>query len=355
MKIYPHLRPLFFCLPPEFAHNLAICALQNRLLFEAPPVKYSALETNILGLCFKNPLGIAAGFDKNAVAIDGLLVQGFGFVEAGTVTPLAQPGNPKPRLFRLVEDEAIVNRLGFNNDGIKAFVKNFSRRDKNKGVAGANIGKNKNSDDAVADYIACMKAVYPHADYITVNVSSPNTQGLRDLQKGEALDALLGAMIKVRNEQVVAGEKSVPLLLKIAPDLDGAEKEHIAQTALAHGIDGLIISNTTVLRPERLQSGLAGEPGGLSGKPLFDLSTQTLSDMYRLTQGKMALVGVGGIASARDAYQKIRAGASLLQLYSALIYQGFGMIHELCEGLIECLKRDGFSHISESVGADVKI
>lgn len=354
MNIYKHLRPLIFCLPPEMAHNLSVMALQNRLLFEAPPKIYSALETNWCGLHFRNPVGLAAGFDKNARAVDGLLVQGFGFVEAGTVTPLAQPGNPQPRLFRLIEDEAVINRLGFNNDGLKSFVKHYSARDRRKGVAGANIGKNKNSDDAVSDYVTCMKAVYAHADYITVNVSSPNTQGLRDLQKSDALGALLSALSEVRNEAMRRGQARVPLLLKIAPDLDASDKEGIAQAALANGVEGLIISNTTVSRPGHLKSPLAAEQGGLSGRPLFDLSTQTLSDMYRLTGGTLMLIGVGGIAGAEDAYRKIRAGAGLVQLYSALVYQGFGLVNAICEGLVQCLKRDGFSHISEAVGVDAK-
>lgn len=352
MRYYPYLRPLIFCLPPETAHRLAIGALQGRLLFEPRPKYYSELEMNLWGLRFRNPLGVAAGFDKNGVALDGLLAQGFGFVEAGTVTPQPQPGNPQPRLFRLEQDEAVINRLGFNNQGLGAFVKHFTARDKAKGIAGANIGKNKTSSDAEADYVAGLLAVYAHCDYIAVNISSPNTAGLRDLQQGRALDGLLAALAKARGQCLAQQLPYRPVLLKVAPDLDMAQKEDIVRAAVEYGLDGLIISNTTVSRPEHLQSRWAAETGGLSGRPLFALSTQALADFYRLAQGRLTLVGAGGIASAEDAYRKIRAGASLLQLYTALVYNGFGLVRDINDGLVQCLQRDGFSHLREAVGAD---
>ncbi len=309
-----------------------------------------ALKQNIWGLEFKNPVGLAAGFDKNAVAINGLLKQGFGFVEAGTVTPLPQQGNPKPRLFRLTEDKAIINRLGFNNNGLDVFLENFNRRDKGLGIAGANIGKNKDSESASADYIKNLHAVYPVADYITINISSPNTKGLRDLQQREALSNLLSEISKARSEAKQKNNKNTPILLKIAPDIDSKQCEDIAETVIANNIDGLIVSNTTISRPSSLTSQHKSETGGLSGEPLFTLSTQILAEMYKLTGGKIPIIGVGGISSAQDAYKKIRAGASLVQVYSALIYQGFSLITKINDELPVLLARDGFSHISEAMG-----
>ena len=246
----------------------------------------------------------------------------------------------------------MINRLGFNNGGLAKFVANCSAHDKTRGIAGANIGKNKDQADAAADYVQGLKAVYPHADYITINISSPNTQGLRNLQGKEALGALLGALSQAKQESKIAHGKTVPLLLKIAPDLDQAECEDIAQVVLAHAIDGLIVSNTTVSRPESLVGAARGEVGGLSGAPLFALSTQTLATMYKLVGNRLPLIGVGGIASAEDAYAKIRAGASLVQLYSALVYQGFGLVRRINRELPQLLARDGFSQITQAIGAD---
>lgn len=347
-------RPLIHLLPPECAHNLGLFALSNGLVPMPRPLRDPALQVRAFGLEFANPVGLAAGFDKNAVAINALLAQGFGFVEAGTVTPQPQAGNPRPRIFRLPEDEAVINRLGFNNGGLVAFSKNFTRRNPRMGVAGANIGKNKDSESAVADYVRGMQAVYPHADYITVNISSPNTVGLRALQKRDALAELLDAIILARQACETTHEKHVPLLLKVAPDLDEGEKKDIAELVLAHGFDGLIVSNTTISRPDSLQGASKGEQGGLSGKPLMALSTQTLADFYRLTEGKIPLIGVGGIASAEDAYAKIRAGATLVQLYSALVYQGFGVVRTINKGLSELLARDGFKQVADAVGADAR-
>lgn len=344
------VRPALFCLPPEVAHRLALSALSHHLLPKTKPLPVPSLEVKAMGLTFPNPIGLAAGFDKNAVAVDALLAQGFGFVEAGTVTPLPQPGNPRPRLFRLGEDEAIINRLGFNNDGLEAFLKHFTRRNKRLGIAGANIGKNKDSGDAVLDYVTGLRAVYPYADYVTVNISSPNTVGLRNLQHGAALTQLLSALSKARAECALTYGRKVPLLLKVAPDLEMEEKKDIAEIAASQGMDGLIISNTTVSRPP-LKSRVSAA-GGLSGKPLFALSTATLGDFYRLTRGKMLLVGAGGVFSAEDAYAKIRAGATLVQLYTAVIYHGFGVVREIERGLAALLEKDGFRNVQDAVGAD---
>jgi len=345
------LRPLLHQLSPETAHNAGLCALKYGLLPAAAPLDDQSLHTEILGLHFSNPVGLAAGFDKNAVAIDALLAQGFGFVEAGTVTPKAQPGNPKPRIFRLPQDEAVINRLGFNNDGLENYVRNFSRHDKRKGIAGANIGKNKDSIDAVEDYVKGIEAVYTLADYITINISSPNTKGLRDLQKRDALDLLLKTLAKTRNDCAEKHKNRVPLLLKVAPDLDIREKEDIAGLVLAHGMDGMIVSNTTISRSDTLNSICKNEQGGLSGRPLFTLSSAALSDFYRLTKATIPLIGAGGISSAQEAYAKICSGASLVQLYTALVYRGFGVVREIQRGLSEYLKRDGLTQISQAVGS----
>lgn len=353
MSSFTLLRPLIHALPPETIHNLGIWALKNNLLPAAPLPFEPALATQAFGLSFANPIGLAAGFDKNALAVNALLAQGFGFVEAGTVTPKPQPGNPKPRIFRLSEDEAVINRLGFNNGGLAEFVRHFSARNPRLGIAGANIGKNKDSLDANADYVKGIEAVYPHADYITVNISSPNTKGLRDLQNAAALSSLLDA---IKTQHALSRKQSgrhVPVLLKVAPDLSAEEKESIARIVIEHALDGLIVSNTTISRPA-LKSAHAAEQGGLSGKPLFALSTEALKDFYRLTEGKIPLIGVGGIASAADAYAKIRAGATLVQLYSALVYQGFGIVGDIHAGLLQLLARDGFTHVGQAVGADAK-
>jgi dihydroorotate dehydrogenase len=268
------------------------------------------------------------------------------------VTPKPQSGNPKPRIFRLREDEAVINRLGFNNDGLDAYLRNFSKHDRTQGIAGANIGKNKDSADAVQDYVTGLKAVYPLADYITVNISSPNTKGLRDLQQRDALAELLGELLKVRKACANTYNRTVPLLLKVAPDLQDAEITDVVTVIAQYPVDGLIVGNTTLSRPVSLHSASAHEQGGLSGKPLFALSTSVLKAFYRQTEGTLPIIGVGGIASAEDAYAKIKAGATLVQLYSALVYQGFGLVRRICNELPALMKQDGFSHISEAVGAE---
>jgi dihydroorotate dehydrogenase len=340
-------------LPAEMAHRLTV-----RALAATPPGWIAGgpwgaweedhiLATRVFGLDFPNPIGLAAGFDKNAETFRHMAALGFGFAEIGSVTPRPQPGNPRPRLFRLPEDQAIVNRLGFNNDGLAAVQARLRRRPpRMQGILGANLGRNKDSTDAAADYAAGVRALAPLADYLVVNVSSPNTPGLRALQGREPLAALLAAVRAAR------GGPSPPLLLKIAPDLTEADKADIAEVALEGGVDGLIVSNTTIARPAGLASPAAVEAGGLSGRPLFAPSTAVLADMYRLTSGRLPLIGVGGIAGAEDAYAKIRAGASLLQLYTALVYQGPGLVARIKRGLAARLRADGFASLAAAVGAD---
>lgn len=352
MNIFSLAKYFIYKLQPETAHNLAIIALKHNLLLNQSLHVNTSLHSTVMGIKFKNPVGMAAGFDKNADAIKGLISQGFGFVEVGTVTPKFQSGNEKPRLFRLTEDEAIVNRMGFNNKGADYYVQNLQTFAKNKtGIVGANIGKNKTTENPISDYIILLKEVYGLSDYITINISSPNTPGLRDLQHKGALDSLLTAIMTERNNLAQQHNITIPIVVKIAPDIDLLECENIAEVATNHAIDGLIISNTTLSR-DGLNSKFKDESGGMSGKPLMDKSTDVLRNMYKLTGGNIPIIGVGGISSANDAYAKIRAGASLVQVYSALIYQGFGLVQEINDGLVELLARDGFDNISDAVGAD---
>lgn len=311
------------------------------------PVRDAMLANRLWGLDFPNPVGLAAGFDKNGEVPDAMLGQGFGFVEIGSVTPRPQRGNPQPRLFRLSEDKAVINRMGFNNHGLDAAAANLRAR-KLPGVVGANLGKNKDTEDAAADYVLGVERLGPLADYLVINVSSPNTPGLRALQGRAPLEALIGRV----KQAVAALPAPKPLLLKIAPDLTPDDRRDIAEVALETGLDGLIVSNTTIERPISLISPHARQTGGLSGAPLFRPSTALLGEMYKLTQGRLPLVGVGGIGSGKQAYAKIRAGASLLQLYSALVYRGPGLINEINRELIHQMKQDGFSHIGDAIGAD---
>jgi dihydroorotate dehydrogenase len=306
----------------------------------------SRLAVSVLGRRFPNPIGLAAGFDKDAEVPDAMARFGFGFVECGTVTPRPQNGNPRPRLFRLPRDGAVINRMGFNNKGMENAARNLSRH-KTGCITGINIGANKDSADRIADYAAAFTRLAPLADYVTVNVSSPNTPGLRGLQNREELTRLLETLVAAR------GGMAIPLLLKIAPDLDAAALDAIAEVGLAAGIEGLIVSNTTIARPD-LASPHRGEAGGLSGKPLFAPSTEILRQMRRRVGSRLVLVGVGGVASGVDAYAKIRAGASLVQLYTALAYQGPGLVARIKRELLDCLVRDGFSSIGEAVGLDAR-
>ena len=341
------LRPLLFKFDPEFAHGLAITALTVRRARKPIPDD-PALRSEVWGLEFPNPVGMAAGFDKNADVVDGLLGLGFGFVEAGTITPRPQAGNPKPRMFRLIEDEGVINRLGFNGAGLEHARARFKARGTRSGIVGANVGKNRDSTDEVADYVTGITALAPFAQYLVVNVSSPNTPGLRELQRKDRLVELLNAVVAARN---AASEKRPPLLVKVAPDLDETQIADIAEAALSTGIDGLIATNTTIKRPENLRGVAKGETGGLSGKPLFGLATRILSEFYKATGGKLPLIGVGGILSGADAYAKIKAGASLVQVYSGMVYRGPGMAEEIKRDLLLRLKADGFRSVRDAVGA----
>jgi len=348
--LYKLIRPLLRALPAEAAHRLTLAVLAGGLgglaAGHADPDPPSLKQT-LWGREFPNPVGIAAGFDKDAQVPDALLRLGFGFAETGTVTPRPQPGNPKPRIFRLYEDDAVINRMGFNSRGLESTLARLRVRPR-IGVVGVNLGKNRDSADAAADYLEGVRRVGRLADYFVINVSSPNTPGLRDLQRRDILDDLLRQLVAARDEAA----PGVPLLVKIAPDLSEEERTDIAVLAGPSGIDGVVIANTTVARLPTLRSPIASEQGGLSGKPLFAPSTALLSDIYRLTGGKLPLIGVGGIASAEEAYAKIRAGASLVQLYTALVFQGPALIGRIKSGLAELLRRDGFASISQAVGAD---
>jgi dihydroorotate dehydrogenase len=343
--IFPLLTPALFVLDPERAHRLTIAAM--RALPYAPPPRPGPLAIRLAGLDFANPLGMAPGFDKDAEVVDAVLGLGFGFTEVGTLTPLPQAGNAKPRLFRLTEDRAVINRMGFNNDGIAAAVARLEGRRRPSGVVGINIGANKDSADRVLDYLNAFEAVAPLADYVTINISSPNTPGLRALQDKGALDELLDAVLGLRT----APGYGVPVFLKVAPDLEPADIDDIAEVAVRRGLDALIVSNTTISRPA-LQSRHAGEAGGLSGAPLRDLAQQRLRDFRKATGAKLPLIGVGGIATAEDAWARIRAGASLVQLYSAMVYAGPGLARQITRGLERLLRRDGFSTIAAAVGSE---
>jgi len=344
--LYRLVRPLLWALPPETAHELTLRALAMGPAGAAPPDPPSLAQT-LWGRRFPNPLGLAAGFDKDARVPDAVLALGFGFTETGTVTPLPQPGNPKPRVFRLTQDEALINRLGFNSRGLDAAVARLAAR-RRRGIVGVNLGKNRDSAEAGADYAEGVRRTAALADYLVVNVSSPNTPGLRDLQARGQLEALLDRVLDARRHSGAAP----PLLVKIAPDLDPEQCADIAAAALAAGIDGIVVGNTTTARPRGLRSAAAGEAGGLSGRPLFARSTEVLAEMYRLTGGRLPLIGTGGVASAADAYAKIRAGASLVQVYTALVYHGPGLVGRIKRGLAALLARDGFADIAAAVGAD---
>jgi dihydroorotate dehydrogenase len=336
-------------LPAETAHRSTV-----RLIGVAGPLLPAAagddprLAVQALGLTFRNPLGLAAGFDKNAEVPDTMLRLGFGFVECGTVTPRPQSGNPRPRLFRLPHDRAVINRMGFNNDGMDAVAARLQRRAR-KGIVGINIGANKDSSDRVADYRLAFARLAPLADYVVVNVSSPNTPGLRDLQRREELERLLESLAGERAKLQTA----TPLLLKIAPDLEESDLDGIAHAALAFDLHGMIVTNTTVARPAGLRDHRAREAGGLSGAPLFARSTGVLKAVRARVGDKLVLVGAGGVSSGADAYAKIRAGATLVQLYTALVFEGPGLIRRIKRDLLALLARDGFSNVAQAVGADV--
>ena len=330
---------------PERAHGLALLALRAGLVPLPGPVTSPRLGTTLAGLSLPNPVGLAAGFDKNAVALGPLVRAGFGFIEVGAATPRPQPGNPKPRLFRLTEDRAAINRFGFNNEGAAAIAARLAQRPKG-GVIGLNLGANKDSADRAADFADVLATCGGHIDFATVNVSSPNTERLRDLQGKAALAALLAGVLEVRAGLL----RRIPVFLKIAPDLDDGGLADVAEVALASGIDGIIATNTTLVR-DGLKSRHRGEAGGLSGAPLFEKSTRILARLSQLTNGKLPLIGVGGIATPEQAYAKIRAGASAVQVYTAMVYDGIGLAARLARGLDALLVRDGFTTVAEAVGS----
>ncbi|MCA2013066.1 quinone-dependent dihydroorotate dehydrogenase [Cereibacter sphaeroides] len=329
---------------PEVGHGLSLKALNAGLVPLPGEVTSARLRTQVAGLELPNPVGLAAGFDKNAVALAPLARAGFGFVEVGAATPRPQPGNPKPRLFRLTEDRAVINRFGFNNEGAEAVATRLRAR-KAGPVVGLNLGANKDSTDRAQDFVSVLTTCGPFVDFATVNVSSPNTEKLRDLQGADALRGLLSGVVTRRDEL----ERRIPIFLKIAPDLNAQELSDIAGVALETGIDAVIATNTTLGR-DGLKSGHKGEMGGLSGAPLFEKSTRVLAQLSKLLDGRLPLIGVGGIASAEDAYAKIRAGASAVQIYSALVYEGFSLVPRVARGLDTLLARDGFATVAEAVG-----
>ncbi|MDQ2095506.1 quinone-dependent dihydroorotate dehydrogenase [Rhodalgimonas zhirmunskyi] len=329
---------------PERAHGLALLALRMGLAPKPGVVTSPRLKSEVAGLHLSNPVGLAAGFDKNAEALGGLSKAGFGFVEVGAATPRPQPGNPKPRLFRLSEDRAAINRFGFNNDGMEAIAARLARRPRGM-VLGLNLGANKDSPDRAEDYARVLAHCGPHVDFATVNVSSPNTESLRDLQGPEALKLLLKGVIEARDWL----KRPIPVFLKIAPDLSQTEIEDIAEVAQGAGIDAVIATNTTLSR-EGLQSAHRAEKGGLSGAPLFEMSTQVLARLSLATKGKLPLIGVGGISTAEDAYAKICAGASAVQVYTALVYSGLSLGAEIARGLDALLERDGHANVAQAIG-----
>jgi dihydroorotate dehydrogenase len=343
--------PLLHALDPEDAHRLAIRMLQFAPLPSAPSDD-KRLAMRVFGLNFPNPVGIAAGFDKNAEVPDALLRAGFGFVEVGTVTPLPQPGNPRPRLFRLDADHAVINRLGFNSDGAEAVLRRLAARAAAGGIIGINVGANKDSPDRVADYVRLIERFAAVASYVTVNISSPNTPGLRDMQQAEVLDNLLARVIDAR-ERVAPKAGPTPILLKIAPDLSLSDLDDAVAIARRRRVDGMIVGNTTVTRPAGLrETELMKEAGGLSGRPLSPLANRMLAETYVRAEGVFPLVGAGGIDSGQTTLAKIRAGASLVQVYSGLVFRGLALVAEIKAALLGALARDGRSSLADFVGAD---
>jgi dihydroorotate dehydrogenase len=348
VAFYPLIRPLLFRLDAERAHRLAILALKLRSGTAFPagsPAFPGSLTTSVAGIGFPSPVGLAAGFDKDAEIAGAALGLGFGFVEVGTLTPLPQAGNPKPRLFRLREDRAVINRMGFNNRGQADALQRLARRDRSRGIVGVNIGANKDSADRIADYVEGVRTMSPVADYLTINISSPNTPGLRQLQDEGALRALLSA---VQEARIVGGP---PVFLKVAPDLGTSEPDQIVRIAVQHKVDAIIVANTTISRPH-LVSRHAGETGGLSGEPLKPLALEALRRFRSAGGGSVPLIAVGGIASVDDAWARIRAGASLVQIYSGMVYEGPGLAGRIAKGLGGKLAEEGFASIAEAVGGE---
>jgi len=351
LSFFDIIRPAVFTLDPEAGHRLALAALKRMPTRGARSslAQPGEMTIEVAGLNFPNPVGVAAGFDKDAEVPDALLGLGFGFTEVGSITPLPQSGNPKPRLFRLVEDKAVINRMGFNNAGAVAALERLKRRGASGGIVGINIGANKDSPDRVVDYANMARIMSPYASYLAVNVSSPNTPGLRALQDESALASLIEGVLAARDEAVAANPP--PVFLKVAPDLESADIDAIARIAIERGLGALIVSNTTISRPE-IKSRHAGEAGGLSGAPLRPLALQRIRDFRSATGGTVPLIGVGGIATAEDAWERIRAGASLVQLYTAMVYSGPGLGARIANGLGQLMRRDGFAKIADAVGSE---
>jgi dihydroorotate dehydrogenase len=343
-------RPLLYALDPEDAHRLAIRMLQ---VVPLPPVPSddTRLATRVFGLNFLNPIGMAAGFDKHAEIPDALMRAGFGFVEVGTVTPLPQLGNPRPRLFRLDADQAVINRLGFNSQGADAVLRRLAARASAGGIVGINVGANKDAPDRVADYVRLIEKFAAVASYVTVNISSPNTPGLRDMQQADVLDDLLARVIDAR-ERVTKNAGPTPVLLKIAPDLSLSDLDDVVGIARARRVNGMIVGNTTVSRPASLRDAQSREAGGLSGRPLLPLADRMLTETYVRVEDAFPLVGAGGIDSGASALGKIRAGASLIQIYSGLVFRGLGLVGEIKRTIVAALERDGAQNLADYVGAD---
>jgi dihydroorotate dehydrogenase len=357
------MMPVVRLFDPESAHKIAVLCARFGLTPKDPEPDPELLHVSALGLSFSNPLGIAAGFDKDGEAMEGMLDMGFGCVEIGSVTPQPQPGNPKPRVFRLYEDRGVINRYGFNSKGLdhvgarlETYVGSRAKRTApgnghRAGVLGVNLGKNKLTEDAAADYVQGVHALGKYADYLVVNVSSPNTPGLRTLQGKIQLQNLLVRVLKARDEVAAIEKREIPLLVKIAPDLTEDDKQDIADVALDLKLDGLVVSNTTLSRPDSLKGEAKVETGGLSGLPVRDMSTKVLGDMYKLTKGQIPLIGVGGVSTGQDAYDKILAGASLVQMYSCLIYESPLAVPRAKKELAALLRRDGYESVADAIGA----
>lgn len=343
-------KPFLHCLDAEQAHHLTLNTLKTGLMTRKAPAPYPSLSLSLFGRVFPNPVGLAAGFDKNAETLDAMLGFGFGFVEAGTVTPKPQEGNPKPRIFRDKETGSVINRMGFPNAGADIFERHyqdFREHAKNRdGIVGINVGKNKDQEDALADYVALVHRFGKQADYLTVNISSPNTPGLRDLQDPKELLPFLRQLVIVRNARC-----KTPLLVKLAPDLNEAQCKAIAETVVEAKVDGIILTNTTLERPDYLPQDFSAQTGGLSGKPLQEKSIETIRSFYKYANGQIPIIGAGGIDSAQSAYDKIKAGASLVQLYSGLVYHGPSLIKNINKGLVQLLKADGYDSITQAIGA----
>ena len=342
MFFYSALRSLLFYFDAEVAHKITINLLKTYKIKNN--ISHPSLSCDVFGLNFTNPVGLAAGFDKNSEVPNNIINLGFGFSEVGTVTPFPQKGNSKPRVFRLKNEDAIINRLGFNNEGFEAVKERLCKRENN--IIGVNIGANKNSEDFINDYLKGIKFFSSIASYLTINISSPNTPGLRDF---EAIDSFSSLLDKIDKLKINSSEISLPILIKISPDINNEDLESLCEKVLSSSIDGLIVSNTTISR----YSLSSEEKGGLSGEPLFDILTRKLSKVYKYTEGKIPLIGVGGVDSAEKAYKKIKNGASLIQLYTGLVYKGPRLINEINRGLVEFIEKDGFKNISEAVGVEV--